>query len=162
VLLVSVQRARVRKVGGELLLRGDLKEDVAASGKVRDVAALRAARGRGREGQCARSRGSLDERKERATHRSQRARNLLARLDPPELDEAVAGLAQRAADDGGCLGLALGAHDGRLALLLGLWACKRGISRRSNVEEEEGGEEEERGERGKAGNERERDAPARQ
>jgi len=49
----------------------------------------------------------------------ERGGDVLARLDPAELDQALAGLVERARDDGRRLGLALGPHDGRLALLLG-------------------------------------------
>lgn len=46
--------------------------------------------------------------------------NIPCRLDLAELDESVSGLVEGGGDDGGGLGLSLGADDGGLALLLGL------------------------------------------
>lgn len=81
-----------------LLLRRHLQEDVPAPGQVRDVGPTL------REGPG----------------------NLLARLDPPELDQPVSGFRQRARDDGGGFGFAFGADDGGLPFLLGLWVKRAG------------------------------------
>lgn len=88
-------------LGDSLRLRRDLQEDVAAPGQVGDVPAVREGAG-----------------------------DLLARLDPSELDQAVAGLGQGARDDRRRFGFALGADDGSLPLLLRLFKSgRRGVRR---------------------------------
>ena len=77
-----------------LLLRWHLQEDVPPSRQVRNVGP------------------SLRE----------RPGNLLARLDPPELDQPVSGFRERARDDGSGFGFTFGADDGGLPFLLGLRA----------------------------------------
>lgn len=124
------QRER-RTAGRGLLLGRDLEEDVAAPGEVRHVAALRVDNAIAVSSTSSESGEKEEERREergkkKKTHSSQRPRNLLARLDAAELDQSVSGLGQGAADDGRRLGLALGADDGRLALLLGLRAGRVG------------------------------------